>query len=75
MEKYESSDGVATTEFKRLRNFVYTQRQEIEELKVVNEVLLSALKEGFNSGEDHDLDAWEDKTKALIKELSKGEVK
>lgn len=49
-------------------------QQENAELKAQVELLLSALEVGFSSGEDHDIDVWEEETKALISKLREGGV-
>jgi len=45
------------------------QKELTEFYKLRCEELLALFKEGFNSGSDHDLEAWEVKVKTYLQEL------
>lgn len=71
MEKHESSDGVATTEFKRLRNVIRTQQQEIAELKASNNESCRKWRDQFEAMHQRAMKAERDSNelKAQVDEL------
>lgn len=68
MDELKGREHISGYALADLRAAIEAQAEELEQAQAQITRLKSLFEEGFNSGDDHDLDAWEERAKRVLHE-------